>query len=49
MRELVRLRGLESSGMRDALIAGDRDGRNAEARAAFARWQRTQRDQRLRA
>lgn len=49
VRELVRLRGLECVGMREALVAGDRDGRNAEARAAFARWRNTQHALRLRA
>jgi hypothetical protein len=37
-QEIARLRKIEAVGIRDALIAGESDGRNAEARAAFARW-----------
>lgn len=41
--EIVRLRRIEAAGLRDALIAGEREGRNAAARAAFAQWRDAQR------
>ena len=41
-REIVRLRSMEAYGIRDALLAGERDGRNAAARADFMQWRKAQ-------
>ncbi len=41
--EIARLRRMEAVGLRDALLAGEADGRNAAARAAFAHWQAARR------
>ena len=41
--EIARLRRMEAIGLRDALLAGEADGRNAEARQAYARWRAARR------